>query len=154
MLKVQDILNVKFQPGRRFKENYQADHVDDYLDEVVTVMENARSAVEFDRLRAPKFGVTSSTKESYSQRDVDDFCGKIVSTFDELAKSLPETATVSVPQPAIVRETAPPVASSAAVSLTGSQIEEKSREIAAMFGSYMFDSPELLAKRVEDILKD
>lgn len=154
MLSVQDILTVKFRRGKLFKENYQVDPVDVYLDEVVTVMASAQSAKDFDRLREPKFAVTSSPNSSYSQDEVDDFCDKLILTFDEMAKSLPQSIPTPVSQPKIIKETALPATGSKIVSLTETQVTEKSKEIADMFGDNMFDSPETLAKKVEDILKN
>lgn len=154
MLSVQDILTVEFRGGRRFKENYNADHVDNYLDEVITVMASAQSSKDFDRLKEPKFGTTSSPSGSYNQNDVDDFCDKLKLTLDEMAKFLPQSAPGPVLQSKIIKEAAVPAAGSELVSLTEKQVTEKSQEIASMFGDNMFDSPETLAKKIEDILKN
>lgn len=157
MLEPLDIVKVKFRPGRRFRENYSADDVDSYLDDVNNILVIARTGADFEPYRKPKFTTTRSSNYSYDVDDVDDFIVQINATFDALAKVIPEVSLAELEhkdefefQPEAEEEI--PAKHAVSLALTAEQIDEKSEALAAMFMDNMFDSKEKLAQKVKDIL--
>lgn len=161
MLTLEDILRVQFSPGSKLKPGYASDEVDDYLDEVVQAMVHATSAADFEPLANPKFKVLRSNSHSYHQNEVDDFIDAIVHTFKNRAENLAETepyleakrlgkespSIQDAKQEAVQQPTA-------IVSFDDAGLNAKSKEIAEMLSLNMFDSPEILAGKVKEILKN
>lgn len=159
MLEPLDIVKVKFRPGRRFRENYSSDDVDSYLDDVKSIMVLAKSGVDFEPYRNPKFTMTRSSNYSYDVDDVDDFIVQINLTFDALEKVIPEVPLEKLEhkiKSASEQESEIEEAifgkHAVSLSLTEQQIDEKSEAIATMFMDNMFDSKDKLAEKVKDML--
>jgi DivIVA domain-containing protein len=89
-LTADDVTNTKFQPTK-FREGYDQDEVDDFLDEVVAVLRRHEAGEPIDAHAAAEMcrsALFQPTKfrEGYNQDEVDDLLDRLVQGFDELAR--------------------------------------------------------------------
>ncbi|MBO3085123.1 DivIVA domain-containing protein [Cellulomonas sp. zg-ZUI188] len=116
MLSATDVVNQKFKPTK-FREGYDQDEVDDFLDRVTRTLgaletgQLTDDAVTADELATVRFQPTKF-REGYDQNQVDDFLARVR---ERLTQAPPADVVVDAPSAMATVRTAPVISTSALV---------------------------------------